>query len=118
MSQLKIFKNQFIQLIKKDIFPNNVEFNIKYNFDAETYECYIDWKLNNDQNRPNKRSKKIKIQVSREGLEDYNNKNVKQRQAAQNQFENFIKERMKRFDPNHDKPKYEEPPMEEWVVQF
>lgn len=95
----------WINLVKK-VFPNHAEF--KTLFASGDYICEINWKLNNDANRPNKRSKTIAVKIPKEVLEDCQNP-----QKAQKRFMEFIVAEYTKFDPDHNaKP----PPIEEWLV--
>lgn len=95
--------------IIKDIFPENAELKC-YDIDI-----VISWKLNNDKNRPNKRSKTIKIIITEEFFEDYRDNTEDKQKAAREGFKKYIKTKYENFEPDHDEQKYQPPPMEEWV---
>ena len=53
----------------RPIFPTNA--NIRTNYSVhENYEIFVDWKLNNDPDRPNKRSTIFQIKIPYEVVED------------------------------------------------
>ncbi len=106
---------QFVDLIK-DVFPNHAEFNTWCDGSRMSCICRICWKLNDDKSRPNKPSKIILIVISHEALDDYNDGSTNEQQDAQERFKEFIKKKYSNFDPNHDTPKYQTPPTEEWLV--
>ena len=106
--QLLLIGKQLIDLVK-DIFPSHAEFNNRC--EDNSFISIIHWKLNNDQNRPNKRSRIIKIKISQESIEDgyYT-------PQQPYKFQSLIKERYARFVPEHDASRDESPPMEEWLI--
>ncbi len=62
----------------------------------------IDWKLENDPRRPNKRSRKIQITISEEAIDDYLDKNKMDRELSDIKLTELITERYKHFNPDHD----------------
>ena len=76
----------------------------------------VHWKLGNDPQRPNKRSKTIVIRLTRELLEDFPNYPPSMQQTAVGRIEHWIAESLKSFDPNHQMSRFQEPPTEEWVI--
>ena len=64
----------------------------------------INWKLNNDSNRPNKRSRKLRLIISKEKLEDYRDANDKVKGNYDQKLKKFIANTMVNFIPDHDAP--------------
>jgi hypothetical protein len=97
--------------IVKPIFPNNAE--IRRRPSSDGLELRVVWKLTNDANRPNKRSRRIILVVSEEALEDYNdgNHDVKEKRIMK-----VITERLKGFNPNHNTPYGQPEPEELWAL--
>src|SRR5579872_4720659 len=83
----------------KDIFPLDAEVRERYDLDNLDYICCIDWYLNNDSNRPYKRSKIIKIIITRELLEVFiSNKN---KSTVLRKFKLYIENKYNTFEPDH-----------------
>ena len=76
----------------------------------------IHWKLNNDPKRPNKYSKTLVISLSRELLDDFPNYSQPMQDAALAKIENSIRERLKKFDPDHTHSRLEHPPIVNWTI--
>lgn len=76
----------------------------------------VSWKLNDDPERPNKMSKTISITVSSEAAEDFASALGQNQQEAYQRVNAFLSQKLANFDPNHDVPKYESPPVEKWVI--
>jgi len=104
---------QLIAVIK-DLFPEHAEFNSW--IDHSRYACIsrISWKLNNDENRPNKLSRIILVIIPCESIEDSDYKNRKQ--IVQERFKSFIQKKYVKFNPDHDVSRYKPPPTEEWLI--
>jgi len=114
----KIFDigQQLINQVKK-IFPHklSIEFRNRKEICSEAFYCCINWKLNNDKNRPYKRSRIIKILIARETLEDYNNSSTQSQKKVQISFYKFIESKYKKFNSDHDKDQNQLLPTEVWL---
>ena len=62
------------------------------------YLIQIDWKLENDLNRQNKRSRKIEIIIKEEAIDDYLNKNKNERALYDIKMKKWISERYNNFN--------------------
>ena len=67
----------WVRLIKP-FFPTNAWIVTRYSGDDHIIE--IDWKLDDDPGQPNRRSRKIQITISDGAIEDYLDKNKKDRE--------------------------------------
>lgn len=76
----------------------------------------VSWKLNDDPERPNKMSKTIAITVSHEAAQDFESATAANQAAAFLRIKNFLQEKLGQFDPSHNTPKYEPPPVEHWLI--
>lgn len=74
------------------------------------------WKLGTDPERPNKRSRTVRVTLSEEAMSDYRRGAEGERDAADARFATLLKSRLERFDPMHDTPLGTEPPIEPWSV--
>lgn len=74
------------------------------------------WKVNDDPERPSKRSKTVRIMVSEEAVEDYRSGVPGERLNAQRRFEAWLRAKVAGFDPRHDRPLGHEPPVEGWPI--
>ena len=112
-NQLLAISEELVDAIKES-FPSHAEFNFWVDHLRDACIIRICWKLNNDKDRPNKFSRIILIVISREAIEDSDYKNRKQ--LVLEKFKSFIQENYKSFIPNHDAPRYQSPPTEEWLL--
>jgi hypothetical protein len=104
--------NELIGCVK-DQFPG-AHFNSRIDHSRYSFICNICWKLNTDRDRPNKLSKIISVIISGEAIEDSDYDNNKA--TIQKKFQDYIETKRKGFDPEHDEPYGQPPPMEEWVI--
>lgn len=103
----KPFVNEWIELIRP-LFPKGARIEIDAGNDIV---LRIDWKLENDPNRPNKRSRLIRVIIPEEVIDDC--KDVK---AAGSRIKKIIQDGLSVFNPDHDTDKYGSPSIEEWVL--
>ena len=80
----------WVRLIKT-IFPANAWINSR--FSNNDYLIQIDWKLQNDSENPTKRSKKIELIIKEGVINDYLDKNKKDRELSDIILKEFICER-------------------------
>jgi hypothetical protein len=60
--------------------------------------------LKNDPNRPNKRSKKLRLIISEETIEDYRDANDDAKKSYDQKLKKFVEKTMAHFEPDHDTP--------------
>jgi hypothetical protein len=89
----------WVRLIKT-IFPANAWINSR--FSNNDHLIQIDWKLQNDSENPTKRSKKIEIIIKAGAIEDYLDKNKKDRELSDIMLKEFICERYNHFISDND----------------
>jgi hypothetical protein len=77
---------------------------------------WVGWKLKNDPARSNKPSRKIRIVIDQEAIEDYREKDQEGQRQADERLKEFVKESLKGFDPEHELIRYQTPPIEDWVA--
>lgn len=97
----------------KCIFPENVEFREVEN---SSESRVIDWKLENDANRPNKRSIPIRLTLSEDYVDDYNDGDDKIRARMIISAAKFVQEQSKHFNPVHNTPYGQPVTPVEWIV--
>jgi|GEM_PF-1470164 len=96
------------------IMPSNAK--IRVNHQIENYQANISWNLDNDPERPNKKSKTIILNVPDEVLQDILNLPEAQQQGALNKIQSYLRSNLEGFDPDHNEP-YEMPsPSVTWVI--
>lgn len=76
----------------------------------------VSWKLSDDPDRSNKMSKTISIHVSEEALEDFTNSADGIKVEALRRITKYLYAKLEQFEPNHNKKKHEEPPVEKWLI--
>jgi hypothetical protein len=87
----------WVRLIKP-FFPENAWIVTRYQGDDHIIE--IDWKLDDDPERPNRRSRKIQITISDGAIEDYLDRNKKERELFEIGLKKLIHEKYNHSDPN------------------
>ena len=89
----------WVRLIRT-IFPANAWINSR--FSNNDHLIQIDWKLQNDSENPTKRSKKIEIIIKEGAIEDYLDKNKKDRELSDIMLKEFICERYNNYISDND----------------
>jgi hypothetical protein len=97
----------------KEVMPKNAEIR-KIKSDDLIYS--IDWPLNNDEARPNKRSKTIAVKISMEANMDFEAKPESMRETALDRFSKILSNNLAAFEPDHNNPVNTPNPVVEWVV--
>ena len=82
----------------------------------ESLRVDVSWKLNNDPERPSKMSKTILICVSHEALQDFARASTANQGDVYNRVLVFLSAKLAQFNPQHNAPKHESPPVEKWVI--
>lgn len=103
----KSFINKWIELMRP-IFPLDARIEIE---ESNDIAIKIVWKLSNDPERLNKRSRLIKIIISEEAVED-----CQDFDEASHKFKDIVLNRYSAFNPDHDNPREVGPPVEEWLI--
>ena len=107
------FEEQILQVIKA-VMPQNAE--IRLIPGTEDLKVDVSWKLNNDPERPNKMSKTILICVSHEAAQDFASIAASHESTAYRCVTTFLSSKIAAFDPQHNAPRDEVPPIEKWVI--
>jgi hypothetical protein len=74
------------------------------------------WRLDGDPFRPARRSRMIRIVISRKALEDYARGPNGLRLASDHRLADWLQGQLSSFDPNHDAPLGVEPSPVTWMV--
>jgi len=106
-------EDQILQVVRGAM-PPYAEIRVVPGLDA--LHVGVSWKLNDDPERPNKMSKTIAIVVSHEAAQDFASAMAANGDGAQQRVAAFLAQRLSQFDPSHNAPKYEPPPVERWVI--
>jgi len=104
----KPFINEWIELVRP-LFPKDAIIEVGPGKNDATLR--IDWKLGNDPARPNKRSRIIKVIVSKEAMDD-----CRDSKTAGLKFRKVIENKLSTFNPDHNTPMHGITPIEEWIV--
>ncbi len=105
---------QTISQIMDSVFPAHAEIHI--NEQIESFQAGISWNLNNDPERPNKKSKTIILNISREVLEDLPNVPPAKQEECFEKISSYLQQRLSDFDPEHSAPYGQPAPAETWVI--
>lgn len=103
-----------ISQIVGSVFPANAEVHI--NKQIESFQAGISWNLNNDPERPNKKSKTIILNISHEVLEDLPNVSPSKQEECFERISSYLQQRLSDFDPDHSAPYGQPAPTETWVI--
>ena len=96
------------------IFPTNAW--IVSRFSKNNHIIQIDWKLGNDPQKPSKRSKTIEITIKEDAIEDYLDKNKKDRELSDIMLKEFICERYNHFISDNDIHANQYASTEKWLI--
>jgi hypothetical protein len=107
------FEDQILQAIKAAM-PADAEIRVIPG--VASLNVGVSWKLNDDPERPNKMSKTIAICVSHEAAQDFASASAANQSGAYQRVSAFLAQKLAQFDPTHNAPKYEAPPVEQWVI--
>lgn len=103
----------WVRLIKP-IFPTNAW--IVSHFSDNDHIIQIDWNIDNDTKRSNKRSKKIQIIIKEDAIDQYLDKNKQDRESYGVTLKQFIGERYNHFNPDNDALTNRSVRTERWLV--
>ena len=108
-------KKHWFDSIKK-YFPEDADFFLNPTKDDFCLE--VSWKLKNDQNRPNKKSRKLRLIIPEETIDDYREAADGSKGDYDQRLIDFVKDTMNKFKPNHDTPYGQPRPVETVLVPF
>ena len=80
------------------------------------YIIQIDWKLENNAHQQNKRSRKIKIKISENAIQDYIDHRNERGEAYDSRLKNLIHQWYSVFNPHHDAVTTRLTPTENWLI--
>jgi len=103
----------WVRLIKP-IFPTNAW--IVSQFADNDHIIQIDWNIDNNTKRSNKRSKKIQIVIKEDAIDQYLEKNKQDRELYGDALKLFIGERYNHFNPDNDALTNRSVRTEKWLV--
>ena len=103
----------WVRLIKP-IFPTNAW--IVSHFSYNDHIIQIDWNIDNNTKRSNKRSKKIQIIIKEDAIDQYLDKNKQDRELYGDTLKQFIGERYNHFNPDNDALTNRSVRTERWLV--
>jgi hypothetical protein len=95
--------------------PSNVQYSVTES-EFSGAVLHVNWKLNNDEKRPNKASKTIVVFLTRELLEDFPDYPEPMQQDALEKIGQSIRKRLATFEPDHTASRYQEPPVVRWEI--
>ena len=105
--------NDLIEAIK-DALPAEAELYVVNCLSG--FDLAVSWKLGDDPERPNKRSKTIVSSVSKEVSDDFSCASGQVKQLALARLRTFLTKNFQQFNPNHSSPIFEPPPVERWQL--
>lgn len=111
---MKAIKEHWIGIIK-EYFPKEVELFLH---PIQDFCLDVVWKLKNDPNRPNKKSKKLRLIISEETIDDCRDANDDPKKSYDQKLKKFVEKTMAHFEPDHDTPYGRTTPVETIHVPF
>ena len=100
----------------EDYFPEGAELTLSPTEDD--FSLDVSWYLMNDENRPSKRSRILRLIIPFETITDYSNANEDSRHSYDQRLIAFVRDTLNNFEPDHDTPVGQERPVESVVVSF
>lgn len=95
---MNAIKEHWFEILKSH-FSNHAEI---YLHDMDDFCLDVQWKLKNDPNRPNKRSRKIRLIISERTIDDYSEADDQAKQKFDTKLNNYIAQYCATFNPDHD----------------
>ncbi len=109
------FPDEIADAIRKAM-PVDAEIQVANSSSGPGFDVSVSWMLNDDPERPNKPSRIISIHVSREASQDFASASTHSQADAYRRVTSFLSQRLANFDPKHNVPRHESPPVERWVI--
>lgn len=106
-------EKHFLATIERE-FPRHAELHVCREND-DICIC-VDWQLGNDPARPNKRSKKIRICISRAAVDDYTDGSEQNRKSADERLRRAVAAQLHMFKPDHNVAAHVPMPIEQWTI--
>jgi hypothetical protein len=103
----------WVKLIRT-MLPENVWITTRY-VDCD-YLIQIDWKLKNDPENPNKRSRKIEIIIKEDAIENYLDKSKEERELSDILLKEFIYQRVNHAKTDNDVGTDRYVPKGKWLI--
>jgi deoxyadenosine/deoxycytidine kinase len=100
--------------IIKPLFPTNAW--VTSSVSGGDHLIQIDWKLENDPHRLNKRSRKIEIIIKEEAIDDYLNKKMDERALSDIKMKQWISERYNNFSFDQDAHTFNSASPDRWRI--
>ena len=104
----------YLVRIIRPLFPMNA--CIVSDISGGDYVIQIDWKLENKLHQQNKRSRKIKIKIAENAIQDYLDHKNDRGELYDSRLKNFIYQRYSVFNPQHDAGTTRLTPTESWLI--
>jgi hypothetical protein len=110
---MKDYSNHFRDLIELQI-PDDSRILVPRG--GQDMIILVSWRLKNDDFRPSKRSRMIRIVISEEALQDYAAGTDGVRLASDARLVSWLKRQLDKYNPDHDAPLGVEPPPVTWTL--
>jgi hypothetical protein len=104
----------YLVRMMRPLFPMNA--CIVSGISGGDYIIQIDWKLENNLHCKNERSRKIKIKISENAIQDYLDHKKERGELYDNRLKNLIYQWYDVFNPHHDACTTRLTPTENWLI--
>lgn len=105
-----------IETLIRQVVPVHAEIDamLSSGLNGATYR--VSWNLNDDPERPNKKSKTIAVDLPYEMVQDMPNFSATKHDQVAIRLLHFLAAKYASFDPNHNADRSTPPPVEHWIV--
>lgn len=104
----------YLVRMMRPLFPMNA--CIVSGISGGDYKIQIDWQLENNLHQQNKRSRKIKIIISENAIQDYLDHKKERGELYDGRIKSLIYQWYKVFNPHHDASTTRLTPTENWLI--
>ena len=82
---------------------------------TDDFVATVSWPLPTD-DRPNRRSKTIRLVITQEALREHSEKDESRRELDEQKATEWIKNKLQQFDDDHEAPIDRPPPQVDWII--
>ncbi len=90
--------------------------DVSVNPTADEFVATVSWPLPTE-DRPNRRSKTIRLLITREALRLYLEKDESRRKQDEQKVKEWIQKQLQPFDADHDAHMNQPPPQVDWIIR-
>lgn len=111
---MPMIDKQLIAETLNELLPTDAE--VDFDFSQNDFVARFCWLLNNDPQRPFKRSKTVEFIVAQKALDDFMSVGNKNEARLHINLEAYINHKLEEFNPDHNSPEGCAEPVEKWLI--